>query len=229
MLAGAGPGAQQRRVKREGRTGVFGVAPQRQHVGVAVDDAGGRRQQGRVAIQRRLQRAGGFAREQLHVVDAIGLGMRPDRLQFFGFLRRRRDDQLAAIAMRDAVVAAVSVERVLAADAHLRHQAAGAVVDAGMDHLAVARGGHGADALGGLQHDHFAARLGQPPRDRKPDHPRSDDDAINLVHVSFGSGNLARKSAAAALGYHRFVRRSARTTRWFASKYASNAVPLVKH
>ena len=116
----------------------------------------------------------------------------------------RRDDQLAAIAMRDAVVAAILVQRVLAADAHLRHQAAGAVIDAGVDHLAVARGGHGADALGGLQHDHFAARLGQPPCDRKADHPRSDDDAINLVHVSFRSGNLARKSAVAALGYVSF-------------------------
>ena len=143
------------------------------------------------------------------IVDAVGFGMRADRLQLFGFLRRRRDDQLAAIAMRDAVVAAIAVERVLAADAHLRHQAAGAVIDAGVDHLAVARGGHGADALGRLQHDHFAAGLGQPPRDRKPDHPRSDNDAINLVHVSFRSGNLARRSARAALGYYRFVRRSA--------------------
>ena len=124
-------------------------------------------------------------REQLHVVDAVGFGMGADRLQLFGFLRRRRDDQLAAIAMGDAVIAAIAVERVLAADAHPRHQAAGGVIDAGVDHLAVARGGHGADALGRLQHDHFAARLRQPPRDRKPDHARSDDDAINLVHVSF--------------------------------------------
>ena len=191
-------------MKRESSTGVFRIAPQRQHVGVAVDDAGGRRQQRRIAIQRRLQRARGFAREQLQIVDAVGFGMRADRLQFFGFLRCRRDDQLAAIAMRDAVVAAILVQGVLAADAHLRHQAVGAVVDAGVDHLAVARGGHGADALGGLQHDHFAARLGQPPCDRKADHPRSDDDAINLVHVSFGSGNLARKSAGAAPGYVSF-------------------------
>ena len=97
-------------MKRESSTGVFRIAPQRQHVGVAVDDAGGRRQQRRIAIQRRLQRAGGFAREQLQIVDAVGFGMRADRLQFFGFLRCRRDDQLAAIAMRDAVVAAILVQ-----------------------------------------------------------------------------------------------------------------------
>jgi hypothetical protein len=52
---------------------------------VAVDDAGGRREQGRIAVQRRLQRACRLARQQLQIVDAIGFGMRPDRLQFFGF------------------------------------------------------------------------------------------------------------------------------------------------
>ena len=106
--------------------------------------------------------------------------------------------------MGNAVVAAILVERALAAHAHLRHQAAGAVIDAGVDHLAVAGGGDGADALGGLEHDHFAARLGQPSCDREPDHPRSDDDAIDLVHVSFGPENLAWKSALATLGNRSF-------------------------
>jgi hypothetical protein len=91
-----------------------------------------------------------------------------------------------------------SIERAFASNAHLRHQAAGAVVDAGVDHLAVARGGLGADAFGCLQHDHFAAGLGQPPRDRKADHPGSNDDAIYLVHVRFKSGNLARVEVVAA-------------------------------
>src|SRR5258705_4692163 len=123
--------------------------------------------------------------------------------------------------MGNAVVATISVERALAAHAHLRHQAIGAVIDAGVDHLAVAGGGDGADALSGLEHDHFAARLGQPPCDRKPDHPRSNDDAINLVHVSFGPENLARKLALATLGNRRFAHRSSQTTRWFATKYAA--------
>jgi hypothetical protein len=143
--------------------------------------------------------AGSSAVKKLHVVDAIGFGVGPDRLQLFGFLRRRRDDQLAAIAVRDAVLAAISVERALAADAHLRHQAAGPVIDAGMDYFAVARRGHRADAFGRLQHDHFAARLGEMPRDRKPDHPGSNDDAINLVHVRFKSGNRGSVQATAAL------------------------------
>src|SRR4029453_15221480 len=140
--------------------------------------------------------------------------MRPDRLQFLGLARRRRHDQLAAIAMRNAVVAAIPVERVLAAYAHLRHQAAGAVIDPGVDPLAVAGRGDGADALSGLEHDYFAAGLGQPPCDREPDHPRSDDNAIDLVHVSFGPENLAGKPAPARLGNLRFARRNRQTTRW---------------
>src|SRR4029078_4094942 len=61
------------------------------------------------------------------------------------------------------------------------------------------------------EHRPFAAGLGQPPRDRKPDHPRSDDDAINLVHVSFGPENLAWKSALATLGNRAFAPRSSET------------------
>ncbi len=169
------------------RARLFGIAAQRQHVGVTVDDAGGRREQGRIAVQRRLQRAGGVARERLHVEHAIGLGMGADRLQLLGFLRRGRDDQLAAIAMRDAVVPAIGVERLLAADAHPRHQAAGLVIDAGVDHLAVARRGDRADALGRLQNNDLAARLCEPPGDGKTDHPGTDHDAIHSIHAKFES------------------------------------------
>ena len=135
--------------------------------------------------------ARGLARQQLHVVDAVGFGMGADRLQLFGFARRRGHDQLAAIAVRNAVVTAILVERVLAAHAHLRHQAARAVIYAGVDHLAVARGSDGADAFRGLDHDDFAARLGQLARDRETDHPGADDDAINLFHISFEPRNPA--------------------------------------
>src|SRR5712671_4455656 len=108
--------------------------------------------------------------------------MSPDRLQFRGLIRRRRDDQLAAVAMRDAVVAAILIKRALAADAHPRHQAPRRIIDAGVDHFAVARRRYGADALRRLQDDYLAARLRQPPRDGETDHPRTDNDTLNLVH-----------------------------------------------
>jgi hypothetical protein len=160
----------------------LGIAAQRQHEGVAVDDAGGRREQGGVAVQGRLQFPRGLAREGLQIEHAIGFGVRPDRLQLFGFLGRGGDDQLAAIAVRNAVHPAVFIERPLAADAHPRHQAAGLVIDAGVNHLAVARGRDGADAFGSLQHDHLASGLCEPPCDRKTDHARTDNDALYLVH-----------------------------------------------
>src|SRR5579872_1403499 len=108
--------------------------------------------------------------------------MRLDRLQPFSFLRRGSHDQLAAMTMRNALVAAIPIERLSAADAHPRHQAARSIIDAGMDHLAVARGGDGANSLGRFQDDDLAAALCQPPGDGKTDDSRTDDDTLDLVH-----------------------------------------------
>src|SRR5712672_3260537 len=102
--------------------------------------------------------------------------MSPDRLQFRGLIRRRRDDQLAAVAMRDAVVAAILIKRALAADAHPRHQAPRRIIDAGVDHLAVPRRGYGADTFRRLQDDHL----------------RTGNDALDFVHSQFGSGYSTR-------------------------------------
>lgn len=121
-------------------------------------------------------------RQHLHVGDAVGLGMCLDGGELGHLLRPRRDDQLAAIAMRDAAAAAVVVELVLAGDAELRHQAAGGIIDAGMDHLTVARGGDGADGVGSFQHDDFAARFRQSAGDGEANDAGADDDAFNPVH-----------------------------------------------
>src|SRR5882724_9924384 len=117
--------------------------------------------------------------------------MRADRLQLFGLFGRGRHDQLAAIAVRDAMVGAIGVERALAADAHARHPAPGGVVDAGVDHFTVARGGDGADALGSLQHDDLAAGLREPPRHRKSDDAGPDNDALNPVHAPPGVPSMS--------------------------------------
>src|SRR5258707_15339725 len=96
--------------------------------------------------------------------------------------------------MRDAVVAAVLIQPPFAADAYPRHKAPPRIIDTGMDHLAVARRCHGADTFRRLHNDHLAAGLRQPPRDRKPDHPGTDNDAFNLVHSQFGSGHSTRRA-----------------------------------
>src|SRR6185312_13149486 len=109
--------------------------------------------------------------------------MGADRLQPLRVLRRGRNNQLAAIAMRDAVIGAVTVERLLAGNAHPRHLASSLVIDSGVDHFAVSRRGHGADAFGGFQYDHFAPGHGQPPGYRETHDPRADDDAFDPVHA----------------------------------------------
>ena len=196
---------------------------------MAVDDPGGGREQCGVAVKRRLQCARGFTGQRLHVEHAIGFGMRPDRLQLFGLVGRRCHDQLAAVLVGNAVLAAVMVQGLFAADAHPRHQASGGIVDAGVDHLAVARRGDGADALSRFQHDHLAAGLGQPARDRKADDASTNNDALNLVHGQLGVRDLARRSGSAALGYGCSVNESLRTTHCFASNYLPNRFALAKH
>src|SRR5579862_10421 len=120
--------------------------------------------------------------------------MRLDRCQLFGFACRRCNDQLSAIAVWNALLAAIPVEGLLAADAHLRHQAAGAVIDSGVDDFAVARGSDGADSFGRLQHDHLAAALSQLPRHGKADHSRPDNDALDLFHLKNSDPDLACSS-----------------------------------
>jgi len=62
--------------------------------------------------------------------------------------------------------------------------------------------GDGADTFGGLQDDHLAAGLRQPPSDRKTDHPRTDNDTLNLVHSQFESGNIVGYSTGRAPSWH---------------------------
>src|SRR5579872_7291536 len=116
--------------------------------------------------------------------------MRPDRLQLFAFVWRCRHNQLAAIAMGNPLIPAIAIERLFAGNAHLRHQAARPIIDAGVDYLAVARRRDGADALGGFQHDHFAATLCQPPRHGQTDHSRTNDDALDLFHLKNSDPDL---------------------------------------
>ena len=78
---------------------------------------------------------------------------------------------------------AVGIQLAPPLDAEPRHQAVGGIVNAGVDHLAVARGRFGADPLRRLQDDHFPARQGQRARHRETDDPGTDNDAIHFLHA----------------------------------------------
>ena len=106
----------------------------------------------------------------------------------------RGDDQLAAAPVLDAARLGVAVEELLALDAGPRLQAARRVVDAGVDHLAVARAGLGADRVGALEDDDLAPGRGQPLRDREPDDAGPDDDAVDAVQRQSPADRASRSA-----------------------------------
>ena len=149
---------------------------------MAVDDPGRRREQRARAGQRRLQRRR-LARKQRRSSTPLASAR--------AWMTRSRSasssagghDQLAAVPVRDAALAAIGVERVLAGRRRSRAiRLPARVIDAGVDHLAVARGGLGADPVGRIQHQHLAPGQRQRPGDGKADHPGADDNALHLVH-----------------------------------------------
>ena len=88
---------------------------------------------------------------------------------FGSWLSLRRHQQLAAARVRHVVLGAEGVEQLLAAHAQRGPQAARRIVDAGVDHLAVARARLRADQLVLLQHHRLVAGHGQRARDGQPD------------------------------------------------------------
>src|SRR5438445_161920 len=92
------------------------------------------------------------------------------------------DDQLAERSMGHAMLAAIGIEALAAGDAARRLQAAGRIIEAAVDNLAVARGSLGADSVGAFEDDDLVPLQREGPRRRQADHPGPDDDRFDLVH-----------------------------------------------
>ena len=161
----------------------FGVGQIGQHQPVAVDDARGGRPQGASAAQFGLQRPCLLGRPGLEVRHAEAGGIGADGGERGQLSCVGGDDQLAATAVRDAAVGAIAVKEPLAGDAEPGLEAAGGVVDAGMDHLAVARAGLGADGVGTLEHDGLEPGHGEPARAGEAHHPGAHHDAVDALHA----------------------------------------------
>ena len=97
-----------------------------------------------------------------------------------------RHDDLAEARVRHPAVGAEGVEPLAAPHAEPRLGRALRVVDAGVDHLGIARAGLAADETLGLEHQHLVPGLRQRPRRRQPDDARPDHDAPDLVHLRSG-------------------------------------------
>jgi hypothetical protein len=143
-------------------------------------------------MQLRLHRHG-LLRGDLHqVVDAIGRGLGPDGFELPSLLGRCRHDELAATPMRHAALCGVGIQQVLAFHAQPRLERALRVVDARVNHFAVARTGPGADGTFGFEHQHFPASQRQCARHGQPHHTTADDGAIDFIHRASLS-RLARR------------------------------------
>jgi hypothetical protein len=84
--------------------------------------------------------------------------------------------------MRHAALCRVGIEQVLAFHAQLRLERALRVVDARVNHFAVARTRPGADGTFGFEHQHLPALERQCARHGQPHHTTADDGAIDFIH-----------------------------------------------
>src|SRR6185503_93696 len=115
-----------------------------EHVRMRGDDAGQRRMERTHAVELRLQGDCLRCRQFLElyaVARCGGLDLRALRELSLG----SRDDELAATAVEHITGLAVLVELVAPRDAQTRLEGAARIVDAGVDDLAVARAGAGAE------------------------------------------------------------------------------------
>src|ERR1700756_859651 len=149
--------------------------------------------QRRGAAQPRLEREclGALERGEL---DAVTEGRGADPTELGELALVARHDQLAAAAMRDAVLEAEGVEELPPGDAQAGLERAARVVDPGMDDLAVARAHPAAEALRGLEDQHFAPALRERACDGEAHDAGADDGHVHPFHGSSLTG--ARTMAA---------------------------------
>src|SRR5262249_22221951 len=142
------------------RAVMLGLAEQRKHVRVRVDDPGQRRMERAHAVELRFE-GHGLRFRQLFELDAVARGSGFDLRELGELSLGRCDDQLAATAMVYIPGLAVLVELVAPGDAEARLERAARIVDAGMNDLAIARAGAGAEGIRRLEDQRFTAVAGE--------------------------------------------------------------------
>src|SRR6202008_1561398 len=108
------------------------------------------------------------------------------------------DDELAAILVIDAAIAAVGIQRAIAGHAETRLEAARRVVETGVDHAAVPRRGDRARVGFRLEQQYLASGERERARDGEADGTRSDHDAFHPIRHMLNLSCSARTSAASS-------------------------------
>ena len=128
---------------------------QRQHQRMAVDNAGAGRQQRRNTGQLGLQHLRLLGTEPFQIVHPVGCGLGLDGLQLRNLRRVCGNNEFAAALVGNAPLGAVGVQQLLACHTQARLQRTLRVINARMDHLAVAGAGARANRISSLQHNDF--------------------------------------------------------------------------
>ena len=188
-VAAAGPRqALHRAAVGEHRAPRLGPALQPAHQPVGIHDPAVRAEQPSSRAHLRLQRGHLPRPEQPHPLHPIGPGLGGQVLQYGQLLRAGGGHDLARAPAGDALPRAQLVQQRIAAHAQARLPQLAAVVQPGVDHLAVAGGGLPAETVLAL-HDHqVPGAPGKPLGHRQAHHPGPDDRDAYAVHSSAATG-----------------------------------------
>ncbi len=145
---------------------------------MAVHDPGMRRQEGGVADEVGLQLPRLVGLQPPQILDAGVERVLHVMAQPLDLVLVARDHELAQPLVRHAVLGAIGIHQVRGAREQMLPQSALLVVQPGVDHFGVARGGVLADAGLRFQHQHLAAGRRQRARHGEADHAGADDDAV---------------------------------------------------
>ena len=160
--------------ERNDAPGGLEVAHQTQHVGMAVDDAGGFRIDPGQRVHLRFQGKDLAAAQPGQFAGAVDARLSLVVLQHAELRLGRGDDDLADAPMRHVAAGAVLVEQRLAAHACRGLERPRGVVEAGVDDFGVAAGGLRADRVVAFEHQHLAPGFGEGARHREADRAGAD-------------------------------------------------------
>ncbi len=148
------------------------------------DDAGGRHVERGDAGDVRLAGANLLRADEAKPFDAVALSILFQRDQRGFFVRVSGNDQFAGVPERNVVPGAKLIHQAVALDAEALLQGIFRVVDAGMNHTAVARAGGHAELRILLDEENVIGVLGDGVGDGATDYAAADDENVGLVHRS---------------------------------------------
>jgi hypothetical protein len=168
-------------VDHQRTAGVLHVTLKGEHVGMLIDDATGGAMQYRGTAHLRLQFVGFGGREQAHARDFIATCAFLQGEQHLLFVVTIGDDELATVLVFDAAGRAVLIERAIARHAETGLETSGRVIQAGVDHAAVACRSDGAVMALGFKQQYLTTGERKCARHRETYHTCADHDAFDPI------------------------------------------------